>query len=425
MFRIKVKKFFIDKFILPIWKLYDSILPKKENYWGFPVHFIKGDQFIDNSRAVFEEIKLDPKIKKILFTRSDDNNFDLENSINTIIVKLKSFSGLRYIARCKVLFLQNAITMDYSFRYPNNTFSIIKLLSKKRIIINLWHGILFKKVFGLTQGPIRNQLERVKYRVKERKYYSGLITSSVIDSYAMSAIFYPIKYENVWITGLPRNDFLIKDLHLLPTYLQSQVKLIREIKKDKILITYAPTYRQTTLVSDASHYQFSIEEINQLKQFLIENNAIFGFRMHYFKNKKNSFNIEDFTDNKLIFSLEHNIVPEISPIIRESDIIITDYSSVFTDSLYINKPVISFAYDLDHYRDFEDGFIYDLDIVFPGPVVTSFDSLMKSLKTEFNSSSQINSEKYRTSQKFFFQYIDDKNSYRVINHLKNALHKNS
>ncbi|MCD6366199.1 MAG: CDP-glycerol glycerophosphotransferase family protein, partial [Bacteroidales bacterium] len=347
--------------------------------------------------------------------------FYIEDAINVIIVKMNSLNGFWLLTKCKVIFLQNSISMDYSLRWGAKLFSIIKLNLRKRIIIHLGHGIPLKKLSTLANPLVKNRADRVSFRRKERKFYSGLVTSSSIDSYAMATMFNPIKYENVWITGLPRNDFLIKELNTLPVFIRSQANAINKMKKGRKLITYTPTYRQTATVKDSSYYQFSKEEIDQLKSILIKHNAIFGFRMHYFRNNDNLFNMEKYIDNEYIFDLGHNKISEIAPVIRESDMIITDYSSVYIDALYINKPVFCFAYDLEQYQENQNGLLYDLDIVFPGPVASDFHSLINEINIELTTNTQIQMEKYKIARKIFFEYADDKNTERVIVKVKKAL----
>lgn len=417
-----MKVFFLKYIIVPIIQIIDYFVVKDKNYWGFAVHHIKSDQFIENARAVFEEVKKDSTIHKILFTRDNTQDFNIEDAVNLTIVNIKTLKGVLYILKCKVLFVTHSVSMDYAFRFEKSKFCVLKLNFNKRVIVNLWHGIPIKKLYALWNPDVKKRLDRVKYRHYERKKYAGLITSSTIDSYAMSTMFHPIKYENIWTTGLPRNDFLLLDSNNLPSYLKNQLNLVDEIKSGKKLILYAPTYRQTVAVKDAFYYKFSETEIVSLKELLIKHNAIFGFRMHYFRNDANLFNVEDYVDNKLIFNLGHDLIPEISSVLRASDYIISDYSSVFIEALYLNKPVFSFAYDKKHYSENQDGLLYDDDIIFPGVVTETFNELMKTLEDELTSAKQINTEKYKISQKFFFNTIDTNNSARVIDKVKKIIY---
>lgn len=416
-----IKKRYYDFLIIPIFRIFDFFISKNNNYWAFFVHHIKSNQFIENQRAMFEEVKKDEKIKKIIFTRDDFKDFNLEECTNTTIIKIHSLKGLYLLSQCKVIFLTHSISMDLSIRYGNKLFSIIKPNLSNRIVVNLWHGIPLKRLLALTNENVQKITNRVSYNRIERAFYSGLITSSDIDSYAMATMFYPIKYKNIWLTGLPRNDFLLQPKNKLPKYISNDIDKLEEIKKDKRLILYAPTYRQSHVLEECEYYQFTAQEIENLKNLLLKNNAILGFRMHYFRNSNSLFNLEDFIDNELFFDLGHNTINEISAAIRCSNIVITDYSSVYIDALYINKPVFSFAYDLESYKNNQDGILYDLELAFPSKVVTQFDTLLEELESELNSNSQIRSQKYEDTKKIFFKYLDNSNSLRVIDKINQII----
>ncbi|WP_456439451.1 CDP-glycerol glycerophosphotransferase family protein [Psychroserpens sp.] len=414
--------FLLKCILAPIIRIIDFLVPKRTNQWGFAVHHIKSDQFIENARAVFEEVKKDSTIKKILFTRDDNTEFFIEDAVNFELVSIKSFKGLKMIVQCGVLFVTHSISMDYSLRYGKSKFTVLKLNMNKRAVVNLWHGIPIKKLYALWNPLVRKRLDRVKFRRYERTKYAGLLASSDVDSYAMATMFYPIKHENVWATGLPRNDFLVKDYKVLPTYLKTYVDAVKAVKGDKKLVIYAPTYRQTSAVSDSQYYQFTQQDIDVLKGILKANNAILGIRLHYFRNAETLFNIEEFIDDDLIFDLGHNVSPEIAPVIREADVVISDYSSVFLEAIYINKPVISFAYDLEHYKNEQDGVLYDLEMVFPGPIVKETHALFSAVENYLHDDNvDEKPERYKFSQQFFYKHLDESNSVRVVNKIKNSL----
>ncbi len=419
----KIKSILIDFLLGFCFRFLDTIYPKNNNYWGFSVHHIKSDQFVENARAIFEAVKKDSNLKKILFTRDNTTEFGIDNAVNYEIVKLYSRKGLLLFLKCRVLFVTHSLSMDYSYRYGDSQFSIIKLNLDRHILVNLWHGIPLKRLYAIANKKVREHLDRVAFRRYERRKYAGLIASSDIDSYAMSTIFHPIKYDNIWLTGLPRNDFLSMSDDKLPFYLKEQVRLIQELKKGKRLILYAPTYRQKKAVNTATYYHFSISEIERLKALLKKHHAVFAFRMHYFRSN-DMFNMEDFIDGEYIIDLGHKVIPEIAPVIRESDIVITDYSSVFMEALYIDKPVYGFTYDFEHYKGEEEGLVYDYDFVFPGKQANDFNTLLAYLDEELKDSTQVNSEQYNTSKRVFYKYNDTNNANRVVTQVKNLINKN-
>jgi CDP-glycerol glycerophosphotransferase len=187
---------------------------------------------------------------------------------------------------------------------------------------------------------------------------------------------------------------------------------------------YAPTYRQTDVSSQAYYYQFNDHEITYLKKILRDNNAILGYRPHYFNNSTQYFNFDKYIDNELIFDFSQGVVPEIAAAIRECCILVTDYSSVYLDALYLRKPAICFAYDLEQYKQDQDGLLYDLSLVFWGQVHHCFTEVVKSIGDKL---SMLPNEKIDTSiaaDKIFFKYHDSYNSRRVVDNVKKSLKKN-
>lgn len=402
------------KLLNPFWRLLDWLLPKRSDYWAFSTHPLNTSHFTENPRAVFEHIKQNKNIKKIIFYRGGVQPTIFEDTVNYEIVNLGSWHSFWLLARCRVVLLSNSISMDFSLRWPDGRFAIVKLSPKRRIIVNLWHGVALKRLLTVANAATQQHTDRVAYRTQERKHYAGLIASSDIDSYAMAAMFYPLNYQQVWLTGLPRNDFLTQAEALLPCYIQDSIKQIRHIKQNKKLIVYAPTYRQTSVSETAHYYQFEQTEIDALKCLLQENNAVLGYRPHYFKNSEQYFNLDQFIDNELIFNVSQVVVPEYSALARELDVLVTDYSSVYIEALYLSKPVICFGYDIEHYKTQQDGLLYDMELAFPGPVVKHFADVLTALKEKLHANPQDIQHEQATAMKLFFKYDDAQNSKRVV-----------
>lgn len=405
----------------PFWRVMDSLYPKRSNYWGFSTHHLHKARFIENQRAVFEQVKSDSHICKLIFYQGKVQDKIIEGAVNYRWVRYGSLPSLFWLARCKVIFLTHSIAMDYSLRWGDKEFSILKLSPHKRIIVNLWHGIALKRLLYTANTATLKHTDRMTYRTQERKHYAGLIASSDIDSYAMAAMFYPLNYQQIWLTGLPRNDFLTRAEELLPRYIQDSLELIRQIKLDKKLIVYAPTYRQTSVSDTAHYYQFEQAEIDALKRLLQENNAVLGYRPHYFKNSAQYFNLDQFIDNEFIFDVSQAVIPEYSALARELDVLVTDYSSVYIEALYLSKPVICFGYDIEHYRTQEDGLLYDMDLAFPGPIVATFDDLLQAVQSRLMMQSEDIVEEQATAKRIFFKYQDADNSQRVVDKVKALL----
>ncbi len=311
--------------------------------------------------------------------------------------------------------------MDFSLRWGGRAFSILKLAMAPRVVVNLWHGIPLKRLLYAANDDTRAHTDRVAYRRQERRRYAGLVASSDIDSYAMAAMFYPLNHRQVWITGLPRHDFLTRDEADLPRYIRDSIQVIREARRGRKLVVYAPTYRQTDVSRDARYYQFSEDEIERLKAMLRANGAVLGYRPHYFKNSREYFNLDKYIDNDLIIDCSQAVVPEFAALARECALLVTDYSSVYIDTLFLGKLVIGFAYDLEHYQRQQDGLLYDMSLAFPGPVCRTFDEVLAAIGATLDAPSADLVARQDMARRLFFKFQDGRNSERVIEQVRRAL----
>jgi cytidyltransferase-like protein len=105
-------------------------------------------------------------------------------------------------------------------------------------------------------------------------------------------------------------------------------------------------------------------------------------------------------------------------IIRMSDLIITDYSSLFLDALYCDKKLYSFSYDFQDYLAKEHGFFYNFEEVFPGNIIYTVDELIECIRTLEDSITEDELLKRKRIKKIFFKYIDTNNSQRVVDKVK-------
>lgn len=377
-------------------KLIDALIPKRADSWLFPTHFYT-HEFADNTRAVFEAIKADPAIRKVILARSKHISVP-DGAVATEVVPMLTLRAVWRILRAKVLFVEHSLYLDFA---PLRTHNLFFFALFRRKIINIWHGVPIKALDHRSSGmgirPIRAELR-----------YHHVVASSRIDRLAMANAFYPLHPKRVHVTGIPRNDFLVRPEDELPEHYRAQLAKVREIHKGRKLVLYAPTYRE--LQFGGMYYQFSEVEIERLKQILREHGAVLGIRMHYHNRPSQAVQL---ADGELIHNLDHNMLPDLGMIIRESHSIITDYSGLVVDAIYIDKPVVAFAYDRKHYTETQRGFIYPLDLIFPASICETFDELDRALGLLLQSGHGLAFKNGATRQ-IFFEHVDDRNSERVV-----------
>lgn len=410
----------VFRLLHPLWRLYDALVPKRADHWAFATHHLHTGRFIENQRAMFEHIKADPSIRKIVFYRGQREDFQIEDAVNYEIVEHGTLRSLHLLARCQVVFLTHSISMDFSLRWGAKAFAVLKLTLRRRVVVNLWHGIPLKRLLYAANEGTHQHTERVPYRRQERLGYAGLIASSDVDSYAMAAMFYPLNYRQIWLTGLPRNDFLSCEASRLPSYIRDSLDRIRTLQCGRRLVVYAPTYRQTAVSASARYYQFTPHEIDALKTVLRRHGAVLGYRPHYFKNSTEYFNLDQYLDGDELIDLSQTAVPEFSAVARECAVLVTDYSSVYIETLYLGKPAVCFAYDLENYRTEQDGLLYDMELAFPGPVCQDFDTVLRELDALLGDNAPVVGERMATAQKLFFAHRDHENARRVYDRVRQA-----
>lgn len=377
-------------------KLIDALIPKRADSWLFPAHFYT-HEFADNTRAVFEAVKADPTIRKVILARGRPIPMP-DDAVATDIVPMLSLRAVWKILRAKILFVEHSLYLDFA---PLRTHNLFFFALPLRKIINIWHGVPIKALDHRSSGmgirPIRAELP-----------HHHVVASSRMDRLAMANAFYPLDPHRVHVTGIPRNDFLIRSEEELPEYYRTQLAKIREIRRGRKLILYAPTYREVQF--GGTYYEFSEVEVERLKRILREHDAVLGVRMHYHNRPSQAIQL---VDGEFIHDLDHVLVPDLGMIIRESHAIITDYSGLVVDAIYLDRPVIAFAYDRKHYTDTQRGFIYPLELIFPASICETFDELDRTLALLLQDD-QARAFKNGAARQIFFEHVDDRNSRRVV-----------
>ncbi len=247
---------------------------------------------------------------------------------------------------------------------------------KKRRIINLWHGPPLKII-----RPWRGWGKT-----------TVLIAASKVERLALAACI-ELPLENIFVTGSPRTDRLIK----FPKKLKQEAidKLNLKDTRQKWIL-YLPTYRRDNKVEGYLHRRQDFS-FKKLKKLLEKYNAYLLVRPHI------NDPFSDFPENERIILAPFNKLSEIEPLYALADVLITDYSSSIFDYLLLNRPIIGFAPDLDEYSK-SPGLIYDYETIFPGPIAKDWKTLQK-----FISESLENPSKYASLREDRRRLFNEKN----------------
>ncbi|MGJ4727998.1 CDP-glycerol glycerophosphotransferase family protein [Luteimonas sp. SDU101] len=370
----------------------DKRTPKFDHWWAFPVcaydHLLTG-----NERAVFEQVRNDPSIKKIVLTRRRWVSLEGEN---VVVCPLDSPEGQYHLLRAKQIFVKHSPRINA--KYP--------ISAKLHNFINLWHGIPLKR-FGPASLDMEQKLEWV-YR--ENRDCRAVISSSKVDALAMAAAFYPLPYRDVWITGLPRNDFIVCAESRLPSDFLAEGRRLEAERAGRKLVLFAPTFKNAQA---DGYYRFSDDELDWLRGWLQANDAVLGVREHM-ADRAHAYYAQLSSLGALDLSAAR--YPNIEVLYRQSAALVTDYSSCAIDFMLTGRPVVSFAYDLEHYAGSERGLFYDLDHVFPGPVCRDFAQLAHCLQNLPLDTRPDDARAWRS--RLFFDHTDDNSAWRLVQRVR-------
>lgn len=344
---------------LPIYWL-SFLMPRNRRIWVYGSTF--GKRFADNPKYFYlymNQLKKD-KIRSIWITK-DKKVLELLRFNNYEAYYCKSIKGMWYCLRAKV-YLYDNYSKDISF-----------VLSGGAKKINLWHGIPLKKInmdnkFDLVRHP-RNNWEKFRWflrRISDEKPSHYVLTTSEFLVPIFSSAFIT---KNVLVSGYPRNDFIISNL-IKNIYTKREEEFLNKIENflnssNGKVVFYMPTFRESEIKF------FDLMDMIEFNKFLVSNNILFCVKLHP-KSKLNS-KFELLSTNRLVV-IEPNIDPYI--FLKHTDVLVTDYSSIYFDYLLLHKPIVFFNYDMEDYLSYSREMYFTYDEYTPGLKAKTMKELM-------------------------------------------------
>jgi len=237
------------------------------------------------------------------------------------------------------------------------------------VMLETWHGTPLKKlVFDMDDVHSANP----KYKetvFKQTRGWDYLISDNPFSTDTFQSCFL-FDREKIIETGYPAND---------PMYAPNREELANKIRKklsipeNKKVILYAPTWRDDQFY-DKGQYGFDLDlDINRLKKEFGEEYVLL-LRLHYFI--VDQLDLSQYGD----FTRDGSSYDDITDLYLISDILITDYSSVFFDYANLKRPILYYTYDIEKYRDVLRGFYLDMEKDLPGPLLLTNDDVVDAIK---------------------------------------------
>lgn len=358
--------------------------PLKENYVLCESFF--GKNYSDSPKYIFEYLsKHYPGKYKFIWILEEKNSLPFP----AVQIKRFSISYMYYLARSKYFIFNSRQPVWYKKR-------------EGMVFLETWHGTPLKKlVFDLEEVYSASPLYKKEVHIQSRKW-DYLIAANQFSSNVFKSCF---RYEGQMLEyGYPRND-LMHDKNR--DQIEADLRKKLGLPAGKKTILYAPTWRDDEYYGKGS-YKFELKlDLHLLKEKLGKDYVVL-LRTHYFiSDALDVTGLEDFAYN---FS-KYNDITELYLV---SDMIITDYSSVFFDYANLKRPMLFFTYDLDKYRDVLRGFYIDIEEELPGPLLFTNEEIIDAIQ-DIEALKEKYAEKYERFYKKYCGWEDGHASENVAN----------
>ena len=306
-----------------------------------------------NSRYLFEYVKENlPEITPLFVI----NDSELRNSLSSkygkqYFIETESIQGIRQALSAGVWFTSAGLPA-YGIG-----------LHKKRLIINLWHGVPLKKIALLD--PNLKKAARIYFKKIFSENYTCILTTSH-ELIPLMARSFAVSEDKIKVWGQPRNDGLFQRNDCREILGQ----LFPDLPEYTKTVLYAPTFRD---YGQVQLFPFKDFDQEQLEAFLEEKNMLLFIRTHVAEQGSAAPYL-----GKRIRFLGNEQAEDVTGILNIFDCLITDYSSIYIDYLLTDKPMIFLPYDRQQYLDGR-GMNFDYDDVTPGPKPETFNDFLDAL----------------------------------------------
>lgn len=353
---------------LPVYWL-SFVVPKDKNLWVFGSTF--GRRFADNPKYLYlYTAQFHGDKTKAVWISHNKDIVKLLNDNGYEAYYYHSLKGMWQCLRAKIYIFDN-YSKDISF-----------WLSGGAIKFNLWHGSGNKKTnydnkFDTVRHP-KNTWEKFKTFPRrlsdEKPHHYTLATSPMMAKIFTSA--FNTDMAHIVQEGYPRNDVLFDDINIKNIYSEEEKQIIRKLQEKHEagmkIIYYMPTFRASESLF------FDVMDLEKFNEFLKENNYMFYTKLHPKSKLKEKF-------SKIKYSNIEDINPEVDTyvILRFGDMLTTDYSSIYSDYLMLDRPSVLFPYDFEEYSKDTRECYFEYDEYMPEVKTYTMDEFMREIKHTF------------------------------------------
>lgn len=356
------------------------------------ITFCSYPDFSGNAKALYEYMK----------KRYKDNMNFVWIVYEIEMVNLLNNQGIKAILIGSKEFEEYIPTTDVFFTTQGNLDGD-KVKTNEAIYIELWHGIGPKPVGFACENPSEQDVLG----------YSNI--SEIVDCFIVPNDFWKVIFGATFKVENKRIKKLGMPILYYFKYSNGKENLSKVIninieKYDKIIM-YMPTYKKgfnhnDVTIDNNNIFNFKEDfDVEELDKYLKENNYLLCIKKHPGDSKdinfENTSNIVNIDEKKL----NSNGI-SVNEIINAFDLLITDYSSIGTEFLFLERPVLFITSDIEEYKNNRGILFGNFDFWMPGPKVNNIKSLYLETSKLLNNNNYFYDERRKCRELWFGDATD-------------------
>ena len=334
------------------------LFPRDKNKW------VLGHQngFVDNSKYFFIYLISQTKSNAIWVAHTREQYSELKEKQLPVCYKY-SLKGFYHLMTA------------YYYVTTSSPRNVCYWTSGGAYIINLWHGVGIKAI-GDSSASLGDNSLLSRILIPKENPSLFLSTSSFMTEHFSKSK--GIEKDRIYEGIYPRCYFLLESKKMQSDFIdkyesQYTKQFVKKISGYTRVFVYMPTWR---LMYGDKLINVALPDLERLNEVLKEMNGLFIIKSHA--------SVKTKIDNIDKYSNIISIIPEtdIYPILPYTDVLITDYSSIYYDYILMkDKGCILYDFDYDDYVKREYKFICDYESYTPGPHAKNFSDLIDILKS--------------------------------------------
>lgn len=376
---------------------------------------------VENNRT-WDLVEIDQQDMKHLKNKDYKNTVTLNkyNAADSNVYALIKYMPQKYKEKYKlniingvdVFSIENVVKVPLLSSLTVSGFNTFTRYPKFTYNIEVGHGEVGFKGCGLMD----KKNKQFSFTPEEYRKIDKICTISTMSMILLSS-FAAVPENKYEITGNPRTDTL-----MLSDGKINLEKLLKRSLNNKKVVFNMPTFyihENTGLVSGSKELNDSIKiknfDYKEFNQFLIDNEIIFISKVHHGEERTVTSKVKNRHLDNIIFISNDDldeVALDLYEILNAADMLITDYSSIYGDFLFMDKPTIFVNTDMEKYEEERGIILQPYDFWAAGPKVTNQDDLSKEILKCINDSNYYKKER-NTIRDIFYYHKDDKATIRV------------